>query len=135
MCLKEKKILQKFAAILKKFSAQGAKKVDYGMSDTVSTQVSSSWCHPWLLCIYKVCYKMIGVLDPKCLFLLWQNKLYWLRSKYIGFNPKVDANQYPVGTQWMLNEILLLVLYQYTLLTVTDKNLFSHKYRVRLIFV
>ena len=32
MRLKEKKILQKFAAILKKFSAQGAKKVDYGKS-------------------------------------------------------------------------------------------------------
>ena len=30
MRLKEKKILKKFAAILKKFSAQGAKKVDYG---------------------------------------------------------------------------------------------------------
>ena len=30
MRLKEKKILQKFDAILKKFSAQGAKKVDYG---------------------------------------------------------------------------------------------------------
>ena len=30
MRLKEKKILQKFAAILKKFSAQGAKNVDYG---------------------------------------------------------------------------------------------------------
>ena len=33
MRLKEKKILQKFAAILKKFSAQGAKKVDYGRLD------------------------------------------------------------------------------------------------------
>ena len=31
MRLKEKKILQKFAAILKKFSAQGAKNVDYGI--------------------------------------------------------------------------------------------------------
>ena len=31
MRLKEKKILQKFAATLKKFSAQGAKKVDYGI--------------------------------------------------------------------------------------------------------
>ena len=30
MRLKEKKILKKFATILKKFSAQGAKKVDYG---------------------------------------------------------------------------------------------------------
>ena len=30
MRLKEKKILQKFAATLKKFSAQGAKKVEYG---------------------------------------------------------------------------------------------------------
>ena len=34
MHLKEKKILQKFAAILKKFSAQGAKKVDYGKFNT-----------------------------------------------------------------------------------------------------
>ena len=31
MRLKEKKILPKFAALLKKFSAQGAKKVDYGI--------------------------------------------------------------------------------------------------------
>ena len=31
MHLKEKKLLQKFAATLKKFSAQGAKKVEYGM--------------------------------------------------------------------------------------------------------
>ena len=31
MRLKEKKLLQKFAATLKKFSAQGAKKVEYGM--------------------------------------------------------------------------------------------------------
>ena len=30
MRLKEKKLLQKFAATLKKFSAQGAKKVEYG---------------------------------------------------------------------------------------------------------
>ena len=30
-CLKEKKLLQKFAATLKKFSAQGAKKVEYSM--------------------------------------------------------------------------------------------------------
>ena len=30
MRLKEKKLLQKFAATLKKFSAQGAKKVKYG---------------------------------------------------------------------------------------------------------
>ena len=30
MRLKEKKILKKFVATLKKFSAQGAKKVDYG---------------------------------------------------------------------------------------------------------
>ena len=32
MRLKEKKILKKFAATLKKFSAQGAKKVEYGIS-------------------------------------------------------------------------------------------------------
>ena len=32
MRLKEKKILQKFAAILKKFSPQGATKADYGRS-------------------------------------------------------------------------------------------------------
>ena len=32
MRLKEKNLLQKFAATLKKFSAQGAKKVEYGMS-------------------------------------------------------------------------------------------------------
>ena len=32
MRLKEKKYLKKFAAILKKFSAQGAKKVDYGIT-------------------------------------------------------------------------------------------------------
>ena len=32
MCLKEKNLLQKFAATLKEFSAQGAKKVEYGMS-------------------------------------------------------------------------------------------------------
>ena len=31
MRLKEKNLLQKFAATLKKFSAQGAKKVEYGM--------------------------------------------------------------------------------------------------------
>ena len=31
MRLKEKKLLKKFAATLKKFSAQGAKKVEYGM--------------------------------------------------------------------------------------------------------
>ena len=31
MRLKEKKMLQRFAATLKKFSAQGAKKVDYGI--------------------------------------------------------------------------------------------------------
>ena len=31
MRLKEKKLLQKFAVTLKKFSAQGAKKVEYGM--------------------------------------------------------------------------------------------------------
>ena len=30
MRLKEKNLLQKFAATLKKFSAQGAKKVEYG---------------------------------------------------------------------------------------------------------
>ena len=30
MRLKEKKLLKKFAAALKKFSAQGAKKVEYG---------------------------------------------------------------------------------------------------------
>ena len=35
MRLKEKKKLQKFAAILKKFSAQGAKKVDYGIIKSV----------------------------------------------------------------------------------------------------
>ena len=32
MRLKEKNLLQKFAATLKKFSAQGAKKVEYGKS-------------------------------------------------------------------------------------------------------
>ena len=32
MRLKEKNLLQKFAATLKKFSAQGAKKVEYGIS-------------------------------------------------------------------------------------------------------
>ena len=32
MRLKEKKLLKKFAATLKKFSAQGAKKVEYGRS-------------------------------------------------------------------------------------------------------
>ena len=32
MRLKEKHLLTKFAATLKKFSAQGAKKVEYGMS-------------------------------------------------------------------------------------------------------
>ena len=32
MALKEKNLLQKFAATLKKFSAQGAKKVEYGIS-------------------------------------------------------------------------------------------------------
>ena len=31
MHLKEKKLLKKFAATLKKFSAQGAKKVEYGI--------------------------------------------------------------------------------------------------------
>ena len=31
MCLKEKNLLIKFAATLKKFSAQGAKKVEYGI--------------------------------------------------------------------------------------------------------
>ena len=31
MRLKEKNLLQKFAATLKKFSAQGAKKVEYGI--------------------------------------------------------------------------------------------------------
>ena len=31
MCLKEKNLLKKFAATLKKFSAQGAKKVEYGI--------------------------------------------------------------------------------------------------------
>ena len=34
MPLKENKLLKKFAATLKKFSAQGAKKVEYGMLDT-----------------------------------------------------------------------------------------------------
>ena len=33
MRLKEKNLLKKFAATLKKFSAQGAKKVEYGMWD------------------------------------------------------------------------------------------------------
>ena len=33
MRLKEKKLLQKFAATLKKFSALGAKKVEYGNSN------------------------------------------------------------------------------------------------------
>ena len=36
MRLKEKKLLQKFAATLKKFSAQGAKKVEYGIRGPVS---------------------------------------------------------------------------------------------------
>ena len=35
MRLKEKKLLKKFAATLKKFSAQGAKKVEYGNRKTV----------------------------------------------------------------------------------------------------
>ena len=36
MRLKEKKLLKKFAATLKKFSAQGAKKVEYGKSRFVA---------------------------------------------------------------------------------------------------
>ena len=36
MRLKEKNLLQKFAATLKKFSAQGAKKVEYGSRDASS---------------------------------------------------------------------------------------------------
>ena len=41
MRLKEKKLLQKFAATLKKFSAQGAKKVEYGKKLHLS-----HWNHP-----------------------------------------------------------------------------------------
>ena len=56
MRLKEKNLLKKFAATLKKFSAQGAKKVEYGMVVQVgldkcqfclnecSTAVSFSFC-------------------------------------------------------------------------------------------
>ena len=40
MCLKEKKLLQKFAATLKKFSAQGAKKVDYGSRKLLGSEPS-----------------------------------------------------------------------------------------------
>ena len=40
MRLKEKKLLQKFAATLKKFSAQGAKKVEYGILE-VNDRTSS----------------------------------------------------------------------------------------------
>ena len=48
MRLKEKNLLQTFAATLKKFSAQGAKKVEYGMcvyvheSDAADTQAEAS---------------------------------------------------------------------------------------------
>ena len=38
MRLKEKNLLQKFAATLKKFSAQGAKKVEYSNEKYVETQ-------------------------------------------------------------------------------------------------
>ena len=41
MRLKEKKLLQKFAATLKKFSAQGAKKVEYGTLINMTIQTRS----------------------------------------------------------------------------------------------
>ena len=44
MRLKEKKLLQKYAATLKKFSAQGAKKVEYSISNySVCIKRIRSW--------------------------------------------------------------------------------------------
>ena len=44
MCLKEKNLLKKFAATLKKFSAQGAKKVEYGSSSASFLQRNIAFC-------------------------------------------------------------------------------------------
>ena len=41
MRLKEKNLLQKFAATLKKFSAQGAKKVEYGIERDLDPAVQN----------------------------------------------------------------------------------------------
>ena len=45
MRLKEKKLLQKFAATLKKFSAQGAKKVKYGILKATIINGIPKACH------------------------------------------------------------------------------------------
>ena len=45
MRLKEKNLLQKFAATLKKLSAQGAKKVDYGMHIYIQKYFIIIVCH------------------------------------------------------------------------------------------
>ena len=51
MRLKEKNLLQKFAATLKKFSAQGAKKVEYGSritsSESISIHLNSGMTNMW----------------------------------------------------------------------------------------
>ena len=51
MRLKEKKLLQKFAATLKKFNAQGAKKVEYGIYNKTEATMSSGWGWHVKICI------------------------------------------------------------------------------------
>ena len=62
MRLKEKKLLQKFAATLKKFSAQGAKKVEYGIPKNILDVFLLFFfcfvffCNFLFVCLWGVCF-------------------------------------------------------------------------------
>ena len=80
MRLKEKNLLQKFAATLKKFSAQGAKKVEYGMLFHFTFQWVSTLKGKNLLREQILTFKRLLPLKQEPVLYIRSRDLFWKAS-------------------------------------------------------